>query len=98
MAISETWLHKGIYNNDILSCGYNLYRNNRGSKGGGVMLAINDNLNSEQLPAPENIEAIAVSIKCKRVLNFGIVFIPPISPNSYHNSVINFIHSLPLPL
>ena len=66
MAISETWLHKGIYNNEILPCGYNLYRNDRGSKGGGVMIAINNNLNSEQLTVPNNIEAIAVSINCKK--------------------------------
>ena len=44
VAISETWLHKGIYNNEILLCGYNLYRNDRGSKGGGVILTINDHL------------------------------------------------------
>ena len=48
---------------------------------------------SEQLPVPENIEAIAV---CKRILNFGIVYVPTNSPDSYHNSVIKFIHSLPL--
>ena len=60
------------------------------------MIAINDNLNSEQLTVPNNIEAIAVSINCKKRLNFGIVYIPPNSPDSYHNSVTSFIHSLPL--
>ena len=60
------------------------------------MIAINDNLNSEQLTVPNNIEAIAVSINCKKRLNFGIVYIPPNSPDSYHNSVTSFMHSLPL--
>ena len=60
------------------------------------MIAINDNLNSEQLTVPNNIEAIAVSINCKKRLNFGNVYIPPNSPDSYHNSVTSFIHSLPL--
>ena len=61
--------------------------------GGGVMIAISDNFNSEQL---NNIEAIAVSINCKKRLNFGIVYIPPNLPDSYHNSVTSFVHSLPL--
>ena len=73
----------------------NLYRNDRGSKVGGVLLAINNKLICEQFSV-SNSMAIAVTINCSKKLIFGIVYIPPNSLNSYHSSVINFIHSLSL--
>ena len=95
IAVSETWLHKNIYDNEILLAGYTLFRSDRGTKGGGVMLAINDELTYKQLTVPDTIEALEVIINCSKNLIFGIVYIPPNSSNAYHSSVFNFIHSLP---
>ena len=39
IAITETWLHEGIADNEILPSSYNVLRNDRGSIGGGVLLA-----------------------------------------------------------
>ena len=97
VAISETWLRKNIYNNKILPAGYILYRNDRGTKGGGVMLAINNKLTCERLTIPDDIEALAVTINStkNKKLIFGIVYIPPNSSDAYHSSVFNFIRTLP---
>ena len=85
VAVSETWLHKNIYNNEILPAGYTLFRSDRGTKGGGVMLAINDKLTCKQLTVPDNIEALAVIINCSKNLIFSIVYIPPNSSDAYHS-------------
>ena len=39
IAITETWLHEGIADNEIFPFSYNVLRNDRGSIGGGVLLA-----------------------------------------------------------
>ena len=67
IAISETWLHENIYDNEILPAGYTLFRSDRGTKGGGVMLAIKDELTCKQLIVPDTIEALAVIINCSKI-------------------------------
>ena len=94
MAITETWLHNNIFNNEILPPGYNIHRNDRCSKGGGILLAIKNNLICKLLSTPA-IEALAVTICGSKSLTLAVVYIPPNSPDSYHTSVLNFIHSLP---
>lgn len=47
LAITETWLHDLILDNEILPCGYVIYRNDRSTRGGGVMLAIKDDVVSK---------------------------------------------------
>ena len=39
-AITETWLTNYIYNNEILPSNFAIYRNDRESRGGGVLLAV----------------------------------------------------------
>ena len=59
------------------------------SRGGGVMLAINNKLTCERLTIPDDIEALAVTInntKNKKLI-FGIVYTPPNSSDAYHSSV-----------
>ncbi|CAB4010406.1 Hypothetical predicted protein [Paramuricea clavata] len=38
--VNETWLNEDIKNSEILHSGYDIFRNDRGSRGGGVLLAI----------------------------------------------------------
>jgi hypothetical protein len=42
----ETWLHKKIDTLEILPNNYTVYRKDRSSKGGGVLLAIKNSINS----------------------------------------------------
>jgi len=60
--ISETWLHDSIFDGEILSYGYTIYRKDRGSRGGGVLIAIEDSVSSSSLPSPTDLEVISVSI------------------------------------
>ena len=42
VAITETWLNSFIMDNEILPSGFNLYRKDRTTRGGGVMLAVSN--------------------------------------------------------
>ena len=44
IAITETWLNPEIMDQEILSSDYNIYRRDRLGKGGGVLLALRDNI------------------------------------------------------
>jgi exonuclease III len=40
VCVSETWLRDDINNAEILHSGYTIFRNDRKSRGGGVLLAV----------------------------------------------------------
>ena len=44
LCITETWLSKDIFDNEIIPSGYTIYRKDRDSRGGGVLLAVKDNI------------------------------------------------------
>jgi len=59
IAITESWLHDHIYNNEILLTGYTIYRKDRCSKGGGVMLAVKSTFICTQLDALNNLDHLS---------------------------------------
>ena len=62
VAITETWLSDHIYKNEIFRSGYTVIRRDRDGRGGGVLLAIKDCLNSTQLPSPNELEIISAEV------------------------------------
>ena len=62
----ETWLHKKIDTLEILPDNYTVYRKDRSSKGGGVLLAIKNSINSSmQADLDTDAELIWAKIKAK---------------------------------
>ena len=60
VAITETWLQDFIFDNEILPFNYTIYRNDRQSKGGGTMIAVNNQLSSKGVSTPDDLELTAV--------------------------------------
>ena len=78
IGLSETWLHEAIADLEILPLGYTMFRKDRGSRGGGVMLVISDNLPSKQIPRPRNLEVVNVSVSFNDSdVIFCMVYAPP---------------------
>ena len=76
VAITETWLKDYIFDNEILSNDFTLYRNDCDSRGGGVMIAINNKIPSKQLPSPDNLEALIIQIFCdKKTFTLCLMYI-----------------------
>ena len=58
----ETWLNPNIQDSEILPANYNAHRNDRNDGWGGVILVVNNELNSRTLLKPDNIEAIFTEV------------------------------------
>ena len=59
IAITETWLSNNIFYNEILPTNYRIYCNDHGCRGGGVLLAVHDNITNKIFPLPTNIEMVS---------------------------------------
>ena len=86
-AITETWLNSSIFDNEILPSSFTIFRRDRGSRGGGVMLAIKDNIPSKLLMSQPELEAVTVQILSKFSFILCLVYLSP-------NSLINVFDTL----
>ena len=93
IAIVETWLSPFITDNEILPTGYSIYRKDRKSRGGGVLLAIYHSLPSLQLQSPPDLEVATVQIGAKGNVAICVVYIPPNADNSYHSKLLDYLGS-----
>ena len=69
---------------------YNILRNYRDSKGGGVLLAFKDSLNVKQLTSPNNLEILPAEVDSNLVL--CLIYCPP-NTDDQHN-LLSFQSSL----
>ena len=79
---TETWLTSGdqsIKNSELLLDDYDIFRRDRPTKGGGVMIAVKKSLNCEQVSSAKDSETIfcKVKLKGKKPLILGSVYRPP---------------------
>ena len=51
-----------VMDNEILPSGFNLYRKDRTTRGGGVMLAVSNNFFSKLVFSPDNLELLTISL------------------------------------
>ena len=52
-----------MFDGEIIPTGFSVYRKDRGSRGGGVLIAVNDSVSSSLLPqSPTDLEVIAIKI------------------------------------
>ena len=80
----ETWLSNSRFDNEILPSDFLLYRKDRKSREGGVIIAIKSLLSSSLIPSPEKFEVAMVRVVLnKRVITICTVYIPPNSGDDY---------------
>ena len=75
IAITETWLSDHFHSNEILPNNFNLIRKDRGTRGGGVLLAINSSIPFKQLSTPVNEEILSVEIKLNNRMRAIILYV-----------------------
>jgi len=61
ICITETWLPNSIFDCETLPCEYTLYHEDRGSRGGGVLIAVSDSVPSVLISSPEVLEFLSVT-------------------------------------
>ena len=94
IGLSETWLSNDILDTEILPTEYIIYRKDRGSRGGGVLLAIKNCLPSCELQSPPNLELITLSIYLNRTITCCMVYMPPNATTEYHAELVNYLATI----
>ena len=93
--VTETWLSANILDGEILPNQYVIYRQDRASKGGGVMIAVRNEICSRQVHTDCNLELVVVELEVKPKIIICCVYVPPTSTEGSFNALQNFILSLP---
>ena len=94
ICLTETWLSDFICNGEILPTGFVLYRKDRPSRGGGVLIAVRESLFSSFIPSPHDLEMVCVKLGRGNDCVICCVYIPPECSFSYVSSVVQFLTDL----
>ena len=90
LCLTETWLSDYVSDGEILPYGYVIYRKDRFSRGGGVLVAIKESLYSCIISSPSDLEIVTVKIGQRNDSVISCVYVPPDSPLSYVSSLVTF--------
>ena len=80
---SETWLYSNISNSELCLNDFDVFRNDRPSRGGGVFIAVRKELCGEVIPSCKDLESVFVKINVKgrKTVVLGSVYRPTESDN-----------------
>ena len=93
IGVTETWLNDSITNNEILPIDFVVYRKDRVSRGGGVMLAVHSYISSKLISSPDTLELVVVEIK-QIPCTVCTIYVPPNSDLEYMSSLVSFLSTL----
>ena len=93
-AVTETWLSNFILDSEILPCSYNIFRNDRDSRGGGVLLAVHDSIPTTAIFSPSELEIVAIKIHYRINFTLCVVYSPPCADLTYFSSLLTFLSDL----
>ena len=72
---------------------YTIYRRDRSSRGGGVMIAVDSSISSKLLQTPEGVEIITINL-CELDLTMCALYIPLNASTEYHTNLYDYLSSL----
>lgn len=91
---TETWLTDSVYDNEIIATGHCIFRKDRMTRGGGVLVAVENSIASTEVNSPSDLEVVTVTVGPRNDVTICAVYIPPSAPESYHSSLIDYLKSL----
>lgn len=94
LCVTETWLSPLIFDTEIAPHNYSIFRRDRDSRGGGVLIAISNDIPSRIVLSCPKTELIVVEVFLNPRIILACMYVPPNSPDSYHNDVIDAINNL----
>ena len=96
LALSETWLSSRILDKEIVPFGYTIYRSDRESRGGGVLVCTSHTTPSRLIKSHSSIDMVSIEILSSPSIVFCCVYIPPGCADSHFISVVHAIDDLAL--
>uniref|UniRef100_A0A1X7TMI5 Endonuclease/exonuclease/phosphatase domain-containing protein n=1 Tax=Amphimedon queenslandica TaxID=400682 RepID=A0A1X7TMI5_AMPQE len=91
ITLTETLCDPDISDREILPENYTVYRNDRDSWGGGVLLAISDTICSEQIESPTHSECLLVKLHTHKPIILCVVYVPPSPDPAYLLILLDYI-------
>ena len=91
---TETWLSEHIFDNEIIAKGYCIYRKDRGSRGGGVLIAVKVSIPSIEVASPQDLEVVTVTVGSKYITSICVVYAPPSATDQYHSKLVDYLTSI----
>ena len=77
IAVTETWLTTDILTNEILPVGYSIFRCDRNSRGGSVLLCVDDRLPSKLMSSSPEFETLTVTVGANPAFTICLSYKPP---------------------
>ena len=68
-----------------------MYRKDRDSRGGGVLLALSNRFRSRQIQSPPHLECLLIQVSTPKPLFVCLIYIPPCSDLAYYSALFDFI-------
>ena len=94
IAITESWLSEPVLNNEILPTDYTIYRRDRSSRGGGVLLCVNQSIPSNLILSHCNLELITVEIKSNKTFLLCVMYVAPGASVDYVTCLCSYLEGL----
>ena len=92
--VTETWLSQLIFNGEILPSDYILYRKDRPSRGGGVLIAVKDSIPSFSVSSPPDLEIVSVRLGQTNDHVICCVYVSPDASLSYVSCLVHYLTDL----
>ena len=92
----ESWLNTTINNGEVLPANYTIYRHDRDTRGGGVLIAVLNKIPSKQIVIDCELDIILVQLEILPRILVCCVYNPPSSSDDHFNRLLDLIHSLPV--
>lgn len=93
-AVTETWLSSSVYNNEILPNGYILYRRDRDSRGGGILICVDSGLPSKLISTHPKAEILVVEVGCAPAITLCLVYKSPNASDELVSDIYTVIEGL----
>ena len=90
--ITETWPSDLIFDYEILPTSYTLYRKDRKSRGGGILIAVDSSVSSILSHSPADLEVITIKVGTqKSIITVCAVYVPPNIGDNYQNVLLSYL-------
>lgn len=92
VALTETWMHSGILDHEVVPPGYAILRKDRKTRGGGVALLIRHGIPYTAMPMASDIEAVWCKFYVKDEITYiGVVYRPPDAEVSFLEALYDYM-------
>lgn len=98
LVITETWLHAHVQDSEVVPSTYRLIRKDRESRGGGVAIAIKNNIAFTLMDGIDNHESIWCKLKFRgKSILLGGVYRPPNASPKYLEAMHDYPADIRIP-